>query len=310
MNYAEVGRYEIISSIQTEDPPRALGWMCVALGSGLALNSILGPLLSHVIKYRYGTSMINQAIGLDAVALCLAAPLALVAAFLVFSEHQAGPIIAFAPALFAMYMMPQYVIGPDYLGIAGNNQRFAVFHLVLFILAGATFLRAWSSVQLPSLEPRSGTSDQRRSWILLGVAVFIAVGRWLPALVNVMGDRPTNETYLDNPTAFWLIAFLDLGIVVPAAVFTAVALRQHRSWARRSAYAIIGWFSLVPASVAAMAITMDINNDPLSTRSNTIILTTAAFVFSVAAALLFRPMFRPRESFLDSTSISKVRRAS
>ena len=49
----------------------------VALGVLLALSSLLGPLVLDVIDYRYGTSMSNQAIGLDAVALAVGAPLAL-----------------------------------------------------------------------------------------------------------------------------------------------------------------------------------------------------------------------------------------
>ncbi len=42
-------------------------------------------------------------------------------------------MLAFAPATFAAYMMPQYVIGPDYLGLPGNNERAALFHPAIFV---------------------------------------------------------------------------------------------------------------------------------------------------------------------------------
>jgi hypothetical protein len=94
----------------------------IALGVLLALNSLLGPLAFDVIEYRYGPSMINQAIGLDAVALAVATPLAVAAGILIRRGHRAGPVLAMAPALFAAYMMPQYLIGPDYLNLPGNNE--------------------------------------------------------------------------------------------------------------------------------------------------------------------------------------------
>ena len=77
----------------------------VLLAAALAVNSLLGPFGLDVINYRYGESMVNQAIGLDAVALLVAAPLALAAAWLTQRGHRAGPVLAFAPALFAAYKM-------------------------------------------------------------------------------------------------------------------------------------------------------------------------------------------------------------
>ena len=99
----------------------------------------------------------------------------------------------------------------------------------------------------------------------VGVAVFIALGRQLPGIAGIIGDPKSNEAYADNPTAFWLVALSDLGVVTPAASCAATGLRRGLSWARTAAYAVIGWFSLVPMSVAAMNITMRINNDPLVT---------------------------------------------
>jgi hypothetical protein len=77
----------------------------------------LGPLVSETIRYHYSDSLLNQEIGLDAVALLGAAPVAEVAGLLVLRGHRAAPVLTFIPATFAAYMVPQYVVGPDYLGL-------------------------------------------------------------------------------------------------------------------------------------------------------------------------------------------------
>lgn len=266
------------------------------LAAGLALNSMLGPLALDVIEYRYSESLVNQGIGLDAVALIVAAPLAIVAALLVARCHPAGPVVAFGPALFAAYMAPQYIVGPEYLTLPGNNERFFVFHLAIFVVAVATAIVAWRATDPARLRPDTERSDRRRSMVLFGVVAFIFGGRWLAGIVDLSGGDPTGVDNRANPTAYLLIGFLDLGVVVPAAITGAVGLRRHRSWARTAAYAVIGWFALVPAAVAAMAIVMQVNDDPDATTGATVMFVVAAIVFTAAAAHLYRPMFASRSA--------------
>ncbi len=274
------------------DASKVLERSGVVLGIALAVNSVLGPFGFELIDYRYGESMINQAIGLDAVALFVAAPLAVVASGLAHRGHTAGPVLMFAPALFAAYMMPQYLIGPDYANLPGNNEDVALGHIALFVLAVFVAVTAWRAIDPADLRPNTTTSDRRRGWVMVGVAVFIGVGRQLPAVAGVVDDPTSNDAYLDNPTAFWLVAFLDLGVIAPAAFATAVGLRAGARWARTAAYAVIGWFSLVPVSVAAMNVAMLVNDDPLVTTADTIVFTAAAAVFTIGAVWLYRPLFR------------------
>lgn len=267
----------------------SLGLMALALG--LVLNSLLGPLALEVIDYHFSESLINQAIGLDAVALFGAAPLALLAALLVHRSHRAGPVLAFVPAAFSVYMAPQYVVGPEYLTIPGNNEQFFLFHLAIFILSIAVLLVAWSDVDRDWLPPKGIEADRRRSWVMLGVAAFILLGRWLPGIVDLMSGNPSVADYLENPTSYLLIGVLDLGLVVPAALTTAAALRLGADWARTAAYAVVGWFALVPAAVAAMAIVMQVNDDPNIAAGATWVFVVAAVIFTVGAAFLYRPLF-------------------
>ena len=156
-------------------------------------------------------------------------------------------------------------------------------------------LTAWRTIDPGLLVPRTTTSDRRRSWVMVGLAAFIALGRSLPSALDLVSGQPSLPEYLDNPTAHLLIGTLDLGLVVPAALAAAIGLRVGARWGRTAAYALIGWFALVPGSVAAMSITMQINNDPNADPAMTALFVAAAFAFTAGALLLYRPLFRATE---------------
>ena len=190
---------------------RWLAYGLFLLAAGLVGNSLLGPLVLNVIEYRYSESLISQGIGLDAVALVGAVPVAVAAGLLVLRGHRAGPVLAFVPTLFAAYMAPQYVVGPDYLGLPGNNEGFFLFHVALLVLSVALFLLAWASVDKETLGPAA--ADRRRSLIMFAVAAFIVVGRWLAGIADLIGGEPFSLDFVENPTAYLLIGLLDLGLV-------------------------------------------------------------------------------------------------
>lgn len=265
-----------------------IGGGMLALSIGLACNALLGPFALDVIRYHFGASMTNQGIGLDAVTLLLVAPMAALAGILTLRGRRAGPVLGLGPAAFAVYMIPQYLIGPAYDRLPGNNERFLLFHLALFVLGIAVFLAAWAASH-GRLPPESRLADRRRMWVMAGVAVFIVL-RWSPVVVALASGRDAGAAYRDNPTAQVLIALLDLGLVVPAALAVAVGLRRGSPWARKGAYAVIGWFALVPVSVAAMAITMQVRGDPDASLASSVSLSVVALVFLVAAAALYVPL--------------------
>ena len=89
-----------------------------------------------------------------------------------------------------------------------------------------------------------------------------------------------------------MIGILDVGLVVPAAVAVGIGLRRGAPWAREAAYVVIGWFALVPAAVAAMAITMQVNGDPNATSGATVLFSVAAIVLTVGAVILYRLLFQ------------------
>lgn len=272
-------------------PHKGLAVATTLLGLGVAANSVLGPLALEVIEYRFSPSLINQGIGLDAVALFAVFPVAMLAGLLMWRARHAGLVLAFVPATFAAYMLPQYVVGPEYLRIAGNNEQFFPFHLAMFVLSLGVMLFAWNAIEDERLRPHSRQSDRMRAMVLFAVGAFILFGRWLPALVELVQGAPSIVDFRENPTSFLLIGVLDLGIVLPASLVAGIGLLRGARWARKAAYAVIAWFALVPASVAAMAVTMQVNGDPNADTNTMWVFAVAAVAFTAGAAWLFRPLF-------------------
>lgn len=266
----------------------------IALAAGLAVNSLLGPLALDVIRYHWSDTIDNQGIGLDAVALVFVAPLCLLSARLVHRGRPAGYALALGPASFALYMLPQYVIGPEYLSMPGNNERFFALHYGLFIVAGAAFLLAWNglkSTDLPAL-----TTAQRRgaAAFLLAFPLFLVFAMYLKSFADALSAHPARAEYVDNPTPFWVISFLDLAIAAPAAAVSGWALLRGLPWAKKALYALVGWFALVPPSVAAMGVAMLARDDANASVGSTVAFVLFALVFAAFALWLYRPLFAQR----------------
>jgi hypothetical protein len=283
-------------------PPRWFASALFGLAAGLAALALLGPLGWGVIEYRYQTSMQNQAFGLDAFALAVVAPVALFAGVLARRAHGAAPFVALAPAGFALYMLVQYVIGPEYLTVDGNNERFFLLFAGLFVLSGVIVLQAWSLADADPVGPPAHEADgpdRRRGAILLTLAAFVVFGMYLAnGFVSAMTDFPafvaeraSTSEIDEHPTAYWLVAALDLAVVVPITVAAGIGLLRHRRWARHAFYGVVGWFALVPGSVAAMAITMVVRDDPAGDGPKTAVFTVAAVVFTALGASAFRSLF-------------------
>jgi hypothetical protein len=98
--------------------------------------------------------------------------------------------------------------------------------------------------------------------------------------------------YLAAPTLFWTIALEDLGVVLPAVVAVGVGLLRGAGRALKARYAVIGWLALVPAAVAAMAITMGIEHDLASSATAAVLLTVVGLACVFLGAVLYRPLFR------------------
>jgi hypothetical protein len=267
-----------------------LAVLLVLLASGMAVASILGPLVLGVLMYRTSPTTLHQLLGSDAAALFVVAPLALVAALLAARGHPAAPLLAGGVGVFALYTYAQVVIGQEYLRLPGNVERFFPLLLAVFIVAEAVVVVAWRAIpaQLPAPAPRV---ERAVAVALLLVALFLVFGLHLRSLITAWQDPGSLTEYASSPTPFWMVKLMDLGIVVPAAVTIGVGLWRHMAWARRAAYVLLTGYTCLAVSVTAMAVVMNAKNDPDASVALAAGFGLFALVFVVLSALLYRPLF-------------------
>jgi hypothetical protein len=267
-----------------------LGFGLFALGAGMALLALLGPLGFGVIDYRVSETLRNQTIGLDAVTLMLVAPVTVALGFLARRAHPVAPVLALGPAAYSVYMLIQYIVGPDYGQRAGNNERFFLLYLALFVLAGAIGLRAWNAIDLARVAPVPRTRFLGQ--VLLPLAGVLVFARYLPLVANAARAKPLGGDYTAGPTFFWTIALLDLGVGLPTLIATVVGLRRGREWAAKALWVLVGWLALVGPAVAGMATVMYVNHDPNASIATLAIMSGLALALVALAVFVFLPLSR------------------
>jgi hypothetical protein len=265
-----------------------LGYGLIALGAGLALLALLGPLGFALIDYRVSETLRNQTIGLDAVTLILVAPAAAAIGMLALRRHPAAPVLALGPAAYSVYMLVQYVLGPDYQQRAGNNERFFLVYLALYVLAGAVGLRAWNAIEPERLPPVPQARLLGR--VLLPLAGLLVFARYLPLLLDATRSRSLGSDYTAGPTFFWTIALLDLGVGLPTLIAAAVGLQRRRRWAAKALWILVGWLALVGPAVAGMATVMYLNDDPNASAASLALMTGLAVALVALAVFVFWPL--------------------
>lgn len=273
---------------------RWLGIGLIVLGLGAAAVALLGPLVGDVIRYHVSGGAADQVVGGDAAALVLVAPVSIAAGILTVRGHPAGPVLALGPAVYALYTYVQLAMGVDIARYPGNSERFFPLFLGLFVLAGAIAIRAWATIEPTGLPPASPWVDRALGVFALAVAAFLTVGLHLPGLLDAWSAQPASPEYLADPVLFWLVKFMDLGIVVPALVLIGVGILRGASWAHTAIYAAVGWFALLGSSVAGMALVMQAAGDPAASTANTIAFGLFAIFGVTVAVIVYRPLFARR----------------
>lgn len=269
-------------------------WLAVGLlgiGLGLTAVALLGPLASGLVDYRVTETLRNQAIGLDAVSLFVVAPLALLATALVLRGHVLGLALALGIGAYTSYMALQYVLGPDYGRLPGNNERLFLVLLLLFATGWMVALASWHTIDVERI-PRSRRRDRWLGLVVLPVLGFLAFFRYVPALADAMSSTPQEAGYLAGPSFFWAIALLDLGLFLPLTVAACIGLVRETPWAPKALYTVAGWFGLVGPAVGAMAIAMYANDDPNASGGSAVFMTALALAFAALAVFLYSPLIR------------------
>jgi hypothetical protein len=256
-----------------------------------------------LIEYRVTETLRNQTIGLDAVSLCVAAPVALAAAVLAFRRHLLGFALALGIGAYTSYMFLQYVLGPDYGHLTGNNQRLFPLCLVLFAAGWLVALAAWNTIDAGRLQA-SRSRERLVGKVVLPVLAAAAFVRYVPVLADWMSANPTDRGYLAGLSFAWAIALLDLGVFLPLTVLASVGLVRGAAWGRKLLYLVTGWFGLVGPAVAAMGIAMYANNHPNASVGSTVFLTVLGLAFAILAVVVYLPLLRERGDLTPSSTAS------
>ena len=162
----------------------------VAIGVGLVTVALLGPFGTGVIDYHVTETLRNQTIGLDTVSLLVVAPLSLLAALLVVRRHIAGPALVLGVGAYTSYMLVQYIVGPEYERLPGNNELLFPLYLVLFALGWIVALIAWNALDVL---PQRSRRDRALGRVVLPLLAFLAFGRYVPALTDWMTSTPEDK---------------------------------------------------------------------------------------------------------------------
>lgn len=235
---------------------RWLAWSLLLLAIGIAVNSIIGPFVSGIVTYPYSDSVRNMTIGLDAVSLIFVAPITVLVAGYVYRGQQVGYIAAISPSAYAMYTFFQLIIGPQYI----EYSPVVILHLALFILSGFTFVNAWQRIQVKDLPDFNPRRKKIYAIVLFLLAIFTSLN-YIASIPQIFKGGTIPATYVEDPTVYWSIFLLDLGFVLPITIAVSVGLLKNRGFAQKAIYGMVGWYTLVIASVAGMFVAMFLNGD-------------------------------------------------
>jgi hypothetical protein len=255
----------------------------LALAGLLLTNAALGPVGLDLLRYPLPESLLNQLRGLEIVTVGLVVPCLLLAAGLVRRGRREAPLLAVGPCGYASYMFVQYVVGPDRTTYSPG----LLLHLVVF--SAATLLCFWSWSLAARTDWPVPAPRRRRRWLALlaGLAGFVLL-RYLPLVVGAFSGAAIPEEFAQAPAFYWSIVLLDLGLVVPMTLVAAGATWRGSGLALPATYAVVGWFALVPPSVAAMAVVMLVRDDTYASVPTTLLLVAVAAATSVVAFRMFR----------------------
>ena len=168
--------------------------------------------------YRFNSEgIVAEGIGWDIVTLFLVVPATLVTLLFVRRGSMRATLAAAGLLVYVCYQSAQYAVfwalGPLYpLYVATLALSVSALGLLLY------------GLDMSQLRVRAGRGFPRRSVLGYSTAVVIILaGLWLPVIVSTWGA--TTVTQLEGAATLVVPAF-DLGLLVPLAVFTALAVRH------------------------------------------------------------------------------------
>jgi hypothetical protein len=265
---------------------RFAGYGSIALGAGIAVSAILGPLVLRAIHFRTSANLEQQFIGGEVVSLVAVAPMATAAGVLWLRGHRLAPPLAPGPALYAVYTYITAVLGQEYPRYDGNVEKFFPLYAGLVAGGGVLAARAWRELgRTPAPVPPSRLR-RALAGIFLGLGSFFALA-WAQQIRLVYQGAPPQE-YVEGPTLFWLIKLLDFGFMIPLLLATGAGLLRQQQWAIKAAYGLATFATCLAGSIASMGIVMQAKDDPSAEPAMLVVLMPATAALGYVTWLLLR----------------------
>jgi hypothetical protein len=199
--------------------------------------------------YRLDTiSYAGQAIGQDWVTLVMGIPLLFVGMFLTWKNSLRGRLVLTGALGYFLYTYTSLAF------LLAYNEYFLIY-VVLFSASLFAFILAISSLHPEELIHKISTRFPRKSTIayLLFIALFLTVA-WVSKIVTGLATH-TPPAGLEAYSTL-VIQAMDLGIIVPASVVTAILLRLKRPWGYTLASVLLIKGVLMGVALIAMIIGM------------------------------------------------------
>lgn len=239
--------------------------------------------------YRYDSvSGAAQMMGQDVVTLVLAVPLLIVAIALTRKGSLRGRLLLTGALGYFLYTYASMAF------LTAFNALFLVY-VALFSLSLFAFILALSGLDPDFVTQHIGQGFPRVGIVVLmfGLAAFLTVA-WLGRVWAVMQGTVAGSQILESYSTL-VIQALDLGVIAPTAVLTAVLLLKKRAWGYALASVLLFKATLFGAALIAMIISQALAGVPLEP------VVSGLFVLIILAGVVL--------TFLMLRSVREVRHA-
>ncbi|MFW9993048.1 MAG: hypothetical protein ACFFD4_13475 [Candidatus Odinarchaeota archaeon] len=231
----------------------------------LVLLSLLGPLGLGLIAYKTSQSALYQVEGQDLVNLLFITPVCLIGGILhLLKRENSKYFLILVPIYTVLYTGYAYGVGMEWSNsqYTGNSENY--FWLYLILMVGGLILLL-SSLSMFT-EDDAPDFNPRNLRIYIGLVAFFLSAfalMWFREIIDVVTTGNTSTgSYLESPTVFWVVKYLDTGFTIPLGFIGLYLLATRPKKAYPLMLLFFGFFITLSTAVFAMAIVMLVNGDP------------------------------------------------
>jgi hypothetical protein len=209
----------------------------------------------HGLYYYDTVSSVAQMQGNDLITLVVGLPLLIVSTWLVLRGSLRGRLLLTGTLGFILYTYMSMAT------LAAYNRLFLVY-ITIFTLSLYAFILSLMSFDLKKL-PSHFSPKLPHGWIaglLFVVAGFLSMA-WLGRIVPPLFQNQTPA--LENTTTL-VIQFMDLSLIVPAAILGGILLLRRNAWGYLLASVLLTKGVTLGLAVSTMAISMSLAGVPES----------------------------------------------